>query len=170
MHVTSRRRGAVVSARGNTVCSTSTLVFSLSDVIGNRVDKHCPFDCSLSLEEPGWSVFPMTSSFSLLTLRKECLTQIGQPAGEHSENENSHFRQIFALKDVHLLAVFILVYVGVEVTLGGMSVVASVHSVPDSRGCSGWIVTYIIDVRGGGPSSGYISSGFFGGVSRPGDV
>lgn len=27
----------------------------------------------------------------------------------------------------------------------------------------GWIVTFIIDVRGGGPSSGYISSGFFGG-------
>ena len=27
----------------------------------------------------------------------------------------------------------------------------------------GWIVTFIIDVRGGGPSSGYTSSGFFGG-------
>ncbi|KAG9313550.1 MFS general substrate transporter [Chiua virens] len=80
-------------------------------------------------------------------VRQECLTQIGQPAGERGENENSHFRQILSLKDVHLLAVFILVYVGVEVTLGGS-----------------WIVTYIIDVRGGGPSSGYISSGFFGGL------
>ena len=49
------------------------------------------------------------------------------------------------LRDVHLLALFILVYVGTEVTLGG------------------WIVTYVIDLRGGGPSSGYISSGFFGG-------
>jgi len=29
----------------------------------------------------------------------------------------------------------------------------------------GWIVTYIIKVRGGGPSSGYISSGFFGGLT-----
>jgi fucose permease len=46
---------------------------------------------------------------------------------------------------VHLLAFFILVYVGVEVTIGG------------------WIVTYIIDVRGGDASSGYISAGFFGG-------
>jgi hypothetical protein len=27
----------------------------------------------------------------------------------------------------------------------------------------GWIVTYVIHVRHGGPSSGYISSGFFGG-------
>jgi len=29
----------------------------------------------------------------------------------------------------------------------------------------GWIVTYVIQVRHGGPSSGYISSGFFGGKS-----
>lgn len=27
----------------------------------------------------------------------------------------------------------------------------------------GWIVTFIIDERGGGPNSGYISAGFFGG-------
>jgi len=45
------------------------------------------------------------------------------------------------------MAFFILIYVGVEVTIGG------------------WIVTYIIQVRGGGPSSGYISSGFFGGLT-----
>lgn len=38
-------------------------------------------------------------------------------------------------------------YPSVEVTLGG------------------WIVTYIIKIRGGGPSSGYISSGFFGGLT-----
>ncbi len=52
------------------------------------------------------------------------------------------------LRDVHLIALFILIYVGTEVTLGG------------------WIVTYIIDLRGGGSSSGYISSGFFGGMSH----
>lgn len=28
---------------------------------------------------------------------------------------------------------------------------------------AGWTVTYVITVRGGGPSSGYISSGFYGG-------
>ncbi|KAH7910277.1 MFS general substrate transporter [Hygrophoropsis aurantiaca] len=76
----------------------------------------------------------------------ECLAQIGQEPGEKGTSENSQFRQILGLKDVHLLAFFILVYVGVEVTVGG------------------WMVTYIIDVRGGGPSSGYISSGFFGGL------
>ena len=106
--------------------------------------------------------------YSTFTLLEECLAQIGQPAGEQSESENSHFRQIFASKDVHFLAVFILAYVGVEVTLGGMSVMMSLYHVLDSRRCSGWIVTYIIDVRGGGPSSGYISSGFFGGMSHLG--
>ena len=48
-------------------------------------------------------------------------------------------------KIVHLLAFFSLIYVGAEVTIGG------------------WTITYIIRQRGGGPSSGYISTGFFGG-------
>ena len=77
---------------------------------------------------------------------------------------NSHFRQVFASKDVHLLVVFIHAYAGIELTFGGVSV--SLSPVPDPRRCSGWIVTYIIDVHGGGPSSGYISSGFFGGMSH----
>jgi hypothetical protein len=29
---------------------------------------------------------------------------------------------------------------------------------------SGWIVTLLMVVRGGGPSSGYVSTGFFGGM------
>ncbi|KAG1731063.1 MFS general substrate transporter [Suillus paluster] len=76
----------------------------------------------------------------------ECLDQIGQPAGEKGTSESSQFNQILRLREVHLLAFFILALVGVEVIVGG------------------WMVTYIIDVRGGGPSSGYISSGFWGGI------
>ena len=38
-----------------------------------------------------------------------------------------------------------------------------VHSVEITLG--GWVVTYIIKVRGGGPSSGYISSGYWGGLT-----
>ncbi|KAG2357351.1 major facilitator superfamily domain-containing protein [Suillus spraguei] len=81
-----------------------------------------------------------------LKTQDECLAQIGQQAGEKGTSEKSQFSQILRLREVHLLAFFILIYVGVEVTVGG------------------WMVTYIIDVRGGGPSSGYISSGFFGGL------
>ena len=57
------------------------------------------------------------------------------------------YKQIFTLRSVHLMAFFILIYVGVEVTIGG------------------WIVTFLINERGGGPSAGYISSGFFGGLT-----
>ncbi|KAJ7485283.1 major facilitator superfamily domain-containing protein, partial [Mycena latifolia] len=81
-----------------------------------------------------------------LKTKDECLAAVGEAAGETGTSEHSTFRQILSLKTVHLLAIFILVYVGVEVTIGG------------------WIVTYIIQVRGGGPSSGYVSAGFFGGL------
>ncbi|KAG1748272.1 MFS general substrate transporter [Suillus paluster] len=78
--------------------------------------------------------------------QRECLAEIGIVTADNSTSEHSHLRQIFMNKDVHLLAAFTLFYVGVEVSIGG------------------WIVTYIIDARGGGPSSGYISTGFFGGL------
>ncbi|KAF8900936.1 major facilitator superfamily domain-containing protein [Mucidula mucida] len=76
----------------------------------------------------------------------ECLAQIGQPPGDRGTSEHSKIRQILSIKTVHLLAAFALVYVGAEVTVGG------------------WIVTFIQTVRDGGPSSGYIFSGFFGGL------
>lgn len=79
--------------------------------------------------------------------QKDCLLEIGQHSEEAEGSEHSAYRQIFRLRALHLMAFFILIYVGVEVTIGG------------------WIVTYIIQVRGGGPSSGYISSGFFGGLT-----
>ncbi|THH32804.1 hypothetical protein EUX98_g1404 [Antrodiella citrinella] len=76
----------------------------------------------------------------------KCLTEIGQPPVASTRGDNL-YGQIFKLKNLHLLGFFVLIYVGVEVTVGG------------------WIVTYMRDVRGGGPSSDYISSGFFGGLT-----
>ncbi|KAF9265531.1 MFS general substrate transporter [Marasmius fiardii PR-910] len=81
-----------------------------------------------------------------------CLEKIGQSAGEKNQNQDSStshgtFRQILSHRNVHLMAFFILVYVGVEVTIGG------------------WIVTFVIRERNGGPNAGYISSGFFGGLT-----
>ncbi|KAI5996336.1 MFS general substrate transporter [Pisolithus albus] len=99
--------------------------------------------CSLGLALVNTTL--LITVFGLKT-QDECLAQIGLPPCEKGNSERSQLRQIFALRAVHLLAFFILVYVGVEVTVGG------------------WIVTYVIDIRGGGPSSGYISSGFFGGL------
>ncbi|KAG5649600.1 hypothetical protein H0H81_002891 [Sphagnurus paluster] len=76
----------------------------------------------------------------------ECLRQAGETVSEQEDATSSKFRVILSHRTVHLLAFFILVYVGVEVTIGG------------------WIVTFIIEERKGGPSSGYISAGFFGGL------
>ncbi|GJE94799.1 MFS general substrate transporter [Phanerochaete sordida] len=81
--------------------------------------------------------------------QEECLEEIGQ-ARTHTavaNLEDNKYGQIFRLREVHLLAFFILIYVGVEVTLGG------------------WTVTYIVNERGGGRSAGFVSAGFFGGLT-----
>ncbi|KAB5592211.1 Gallate transporter [Ceratobasidium theobromae] len=59
---------------------------------------------------------------------------------------NNKYKEIFSSRAIQLMAIFIWVYVGAEVTTGG------------------WIVTFVLEERGGGPSAGYISSGFFGGL------
>lgn len=56
----------------------------------------------------------------------ECLAQIGQTADDKELIGGSKYKEMFKLKALHTLALFILVYVGVEVTIGGKS--WSVHS------------------------------------------
>ncbi|KAJ3755674.1 MFS general substrate transporter [Lentinula raphanica] len=84
--------------------------------------------------------------------QEELLLEIGQAPDEdvssNSATASSNlYSQILNIRVVYLLATFALIYVGVEVTIGG------------------WIVTFIIRERDGGPSAGYISSGFFGGLT-----
>ena len=47
------------------------------------------------------------------------LIKNGQAPAETSTSQQSTMRQIFGNKSVHLVAFFILVYVGIEVTIGG---------------------------------------------------
>ncbi|THH06656.1 hypothetical protein EW145_g3933 [Phellinidium pouzarii] len=75
------------------------------------------------------------------------LRKAGQTVREQSNFQGNLYGQIFKLKVVHLLALFALAYVGAEVTLGG------------------WIVTFVVDERHGGSSSGYLTSGFFAGLT-----
>jgi hypothetical protein len=51
----------------------------------------------------------------------ECLAQIGQTAEEKELVGGSKYKAMFKLKALHALALFTLVYVGVEVTIGGKS-------------------------------------------------
>ena len=52
-----------------------------------------------------------------------CLAESGQIALHDATTVQSgdKYKQMFKLRALHLLAFFILIYVGVEVTLGGLS-------------------------------------------------
>jgi fucose permease len=68
-------------------------------------------------------------------------------------------------KAVHLLSLFLMVYIGVEVTIGGIicSLLRRCFKQKLNECKSGWTASFLMLVRGGGPSSGYVSTGFFGG-------
>jgi len=51
----------------------------------------------------------------------ECLAQIGRIAEEKELVGGSKYKEMFKLKALHILALFTLVYVGVEVTISGKS-------------------------------------------------
>ncbi|KAG9000651.1 hypothetical protein FRB94_005304 [Tulasnella sp. JGI-2019a] len=98
----------------------------------------------------GLATFSFASSlFAFRLQRMEDL--LPQASGDIADSEplvrGNKYKQILSQKQVHLLAAFTLVYVGAEVTIGG------------------WIVTFLDQLRGGGPSAGYVSSGFFGGIT-----
>ena len=58
-----------------------------------------------------------------IPLHTACLAEIGQTpiheANGSAADNGSKYKQMFKLRSLHLMAIFILVYVGVEVTLGG---------------------------------------------------
>ena len=67
------------------------------------------------------------------------------------------------LRVVHLMAFFIFVYVGVEGKLKSHSSMPGNTDQHTTVTIGGWIVTFVIQKRGGGAKAGYVSSGFFGG-------
>ncbi|KAH8079626.1 major facilitator superfamily domain-containing protein [Filobasidium floriforme] len=74
-------------------------------------------------------------------LTAEDVSPSSKALGSHTK-----FKRILSSPFIHLVAAFSLLYVGIEVTIGG------------------WAVTFIVEARGGGDDSGYVSSGFFGGL------
>ncbi|KZS91214.1 MFS general substrate transporter [Sistotremastrum niveocremeum HHB9708] len=79
---------------------------------------------------------------------EDLLGQTGQaPIEQSAASQGSIFKRMLTLKPMHTLAFWALVYTGTEVTIGG------------------WINTYLQGLRGAGPSAGYVSSGFWGGLT-----
>ncbi|KAG6837145.1 hypothetical protein H0H93_014050 [Arthromyces matolae] len=152
-YIITERQGGPSS--GNESCGSR--VASLAPCWIHRLDKfaqqkHWSFHYLASL---GLAVINTTVLIATFRFKRQevCLEEAGQvipqrgaTGTDQSHTEKGKFRQILRHKTVQLLAFYILVYVGVEVTIGG------------------WIVTYIIQERHGGPSSGYISAGFFAGL------
>ncbi|PIL23539.1 MFS general substrate transporter [Ganoderma sinense ZZ0214-1] len=77
--------------------------------------------------------------------QEEILAEAGVSSDPQGAPSNK-YKQILGIREIHLLSLFALIYVGIEVTVGS------------------WSVTYVQDKRHGGASAGYISSGFFAGL------
>ncbi|KAH8927776.1 MFS general substrate transporter [Atractiella rhizophila] len=63
------------------------------------------------------------------------------------DDHKAKLKRILTDRNVLILATFILVYVGTEVSIGG------------------WIVSFVIDERSGGHSAGYVATGFWAGIT-----
>ncbi|KAG8715778.1 hypothetical protein FRC11_000073, partial [Ceratobasidium sp. 423] len=116
-----------------------------------------PFVATQFAQMPRWSLYYLTSIglslinslaiFFVFKLRRQHeVMELPAPQVDTSRNDENAYKAVFSSRAAQLLAIFSWVYVGTEVTVGG------------------WIVTFIIEERGGGASSGYVSSGFFGGL------
>jgi len=57
----------------------------------------------------------------------ECLQEIGQYSEEAEASEHSIYRQIFRLRAVHLMALFILIYVGYVFCVESTGLELNVH-------------------------------------------
>ncbi|RSH89681.1 hypothetical protein EHS25_002232 [Saitozyma podzolica] len=105
-----------------------------------------------SFDESNPGATGIDSSIQLQTVsdleRRGSITQPPQiPLPLPESTGGQSFFDIIRYRPVQLMAVYLFIYVGVEVGIGG------------------WIVTFIINERQGPTSSGYISSGYFAGRS-----
>ncbi|KZT71856.1 MFS general substrate transporter [Daedalea quercina L-15889] len=80
--------------------------------------RHWSFHYLTSL---GIAVLNTTVLCAVLRFRTqdECLAEIGQIQPEASGSEGGKYKQMIRLRALHLLALFALIYVGIEATLGG---------------------------------------------------
>lgn len=163
-----RRTRSVCSTIGcYELCYSRTMVLPLSDLCWTREYKHRHNNLYIPPEETRWwdciNIPLRWCLFCVATCHLDIMAEAGHAAGEVDNTKENKYKQILGIRTVHLLSVFALIYVGVEVTLGGMSPPILKSLLAWYHETVGWIVTFIQQKRGGGPSAGYISSGFFGG-------
>ncbi|KAI9634043.1 major facilitator superfamily domain-containing protein [Dioszegia hungarica] len=74
-------------------------------------------------------------------------TELGEATGAEARGSSAKYMAILSTPKAYFLCIYIFLYMGVEVAIGG------------------WATTFLIQERGGNSSSGYVTSGFFGGLT-----
>ena len=99
------------------------MVVSLPYFARGRNSQHGSSRMCLQVQDSRGCVYVPVAMLNLILNRdSECLAQIGQATEEKETVGGSKYREMFKLKALHILALFTLVYVGVEVTIGGESI------------------------------------------------
>ncbi|KAK7438384.1 hypothetical protein VKT23_017996 [Stygiomarasmius scandens] len=124
----------------------------LAPLVSTQFSKNPSFWSLFYTVSTGIAIFNLICLLAVFRLKgkEQCLVEEGERRNhvELSGNGQVHWKQILThSRSVLLVAVFLLSYVGTEVTEGN------------------WSVSYIINDRNGGSASGYVSAGFFGGLT-----
>lgn len=108
-----RSRSVLCTVGLDPVFYHEALVLPLPFFVGHCGHQRSSCDGDISFQNTrGW-IFRLSGAVNVfLSCSVECLLEIGQHPEEAEENEQSAYRQIFRLRAVHLMAFFILVYVG----------------------------------------------------------
>ncbi|KAA8911295.1 major facilitator superfamily domain-containing protein [Sphaerosporella brunnea] len=89
---------------------------------------------------------------------------IGKPPAGARDRATSDLKKTVSNRTVILISLFFFLYVGTEVTAGGIP--PPTPPGPPLLTTSGWVVEFLIRERGGHASSvGYVASGFWGGLT-----
>lgn len=126
--IVSCRAGCIGRTFGfNPVFSAPPMVVPFPGLVRNRCFQYNLAYYRISFQDSGWyAQFAITNCLTIFwvhhLLITEAFAEIGQEQAngdQSASNQDNKFKQLFRLREVHLLAFFILIYVGVEVTLGG---------------------------------------------------
>ena len=118
---TTRRRRTLLPPRRHPIRSTPPLVILLPRLARRRHLEFGSFVGCVWVQDARRCVSALLA-FLTFTSKRDCieiLIEIGQASAAQNTTEDSTFSQILRSKTVHYLAFFTLVYVGVEVTIGG---------------------------------------------------
>lgn len=121
-HYLIRRRCSYSTSICDTVCSDVPLVFPLSHIFDSIDVKLYIFSVRLPIKKTRWWVTCKYSLFDEVNMPiKDCLKEAGEIVPDHVENTSgdSKYTQMLRVRAVHLLALFLILYIGVEVTIGG---------------------------------------------------